>query len=78
MSLQRTRPNENRTPAFIELPDGRKRLVRYFDLPNGTNLTDALVEAYGTLDVGPATGTTAGFAGLRLVDQRLLKVNEVS
>ena len=78
MSLQRTRPNENRTPEFIELPDGRKRLVRYFDLPNGTNLTDALVEAYGTLDVGPATGTTAGFAGLRLVDQRLLKVNEVS
>jgi len=78
MSLHRTRPNENRTPEFIELPDGRKRLTRFFDLPNGSNLTDALVEAYGTVDVGPATGTTAGFAGLRLVDQRLVKINEQS
>jgi len=78
MSLNRTRPNENRTPEFIELPDGRKRLTRFFALPNGANLTDALVEAYGTVDVGPATGTTAGFAGLRLVDQRLVKINEES
>lgn len=71
MSLNRTRPNETRTPEFKELPDGRKRLTRYFALPNGTGLTDNLVEAYGTADVGPATGTTAGFASLRLVDQYL-------
>lgn len=78
MSLNRTRPNETRTPEFQELPDGRKRLTRFFDLPNGTNITDALVEAWGTADAGPATGPTAGFANLRLVDQRLDKINEVS
>jgi hypothetical protein len=78
MSLDRTRPNETRKPDFRELPDGRKRLTRYFDLPNGTNITDALVDAYGTLDVGPASGTTAGFANLRLVDQQLTKLGEAS
>ena len=78
MSLDRTRPNETRKPDFRELPDGRKRLTRYFDLANGTNITDALVEAYGTVDVGPATGTTAGFADLRLVDQQLTKIGDAS
>jgi hypothetical protein len=78
MSLDRTRPNETRKPDFRELPDGRKRLTRYFDLANGTNITDALVEAYGTLDVGPAAGTTAGFADLRLVDQQLTKIGDAS
>lgn len=78
MSLNRTRPNEHRLPDFEELPDGRKRLTRYFDLANGTNITDGLVEAYGTLDVGPATGTTAGFANLRLVKQGLTKIGEDS
>jgi hypothetical protein len=78
MSLNRTRPNETREPEFVELPDGRKRLVRFFALPNGTNITDGLVQAWGTADAGPATGTTAGFAGLRLVDQRLVKINEQS
>ena len=78
MSLDRTRPNETRKPEFRELPDGRKRLTRFFDVANGTNITDALVDAYGTLDVGPATGTTAGFANLRLVEQQLTKIGEAS
>ncbi len=77
MSLNRTRPNEHRLPDFEELPDGRKRLTRYFDIANGTNLTDGLVDAYGTLDVGPATGTTAGFANLRLVKQGLTKIGDI-
>lgn len=69
MAFNRTRPNEVRPPEFIELPDGRRRLTRWFDLANGANITDALVDPWGTLDAGPATGVTAGFAGLRLVLQ---------
>ena len=71
MSFSRTRPNENRLPEFKELPDGRKRLTRFFDQAQPLNLVDSLVDPWGTLDVGPAENTTAGFAGLRLVDQYL-------
>lgn len=73
VDFTRTRPNENRRPEFIELPDGRKRLTRFFDIDPVGRITDDLVEAYGTADVGDTSAPTAGFAGLRLIDQRLQK-----
>lgn len=74
MSFGNTKPNEIRAPEFEELPDGRKRLTRFFEVANHTNITDALVLPYGTVDTGPHAGPTAGFAGCRLVRQYLTKI----
>ncbi|HYD00298.1 MAG TPA: hypothetical protein VEB22_03660 [Phycisphaerales bacterium] len=68
MTLVKTRPGNFRT-TFRELPDGRKELTRFYTIGVGGLVNDSLVQAWGAVDTGPATGPTAGFAGLRLVDQ---------
>jgi hypothetical protein len=70
MSQAKTRPGNFRTDCR-ELADGRKRLTRFYTLQTGSELKDSLIQAWGTVDSAPATGPTAGFAGLRLVDQFL-------
>lgn len=71
MSLAHKRPAEFRKPDCKILPDERKQLTRYRELNHGHQVKDDLIQAWGTVDTGPATGETAGFAGLRLVDQYL-------
>ncbi len=80
MSMGHTRPSEARPPLLEILPDLRKRLTRFRTLSQGSRMTDALIQAWGTVDVAPATAAeqTAGFTGLRLINQRTAEPGSVA
>lgn len=65
-NFAKTRPAEAQRPECKVLPDGRKRITRYFELPHGWTLTTKLNMPWGELDVGETPAE--GWDGLRLVD----------
>lgn len=74
MNQGRIRPGQILKTLCDILPDERKRLTRHFEVPNGARLNDGLFLDWGTVDDAPATGATAGFAGLRLIDQDVVEI----
>lgn len=63
-----TSPQEIRIPEAIVLPDGRKRLTRYWRLSHTGTLPPQINLAWGTLDKGTAP---AGWTGLRLTNRKI-------
>lgn len=60
-----TRPAEAQKPECEVLPDGRKRITRYFDVPHGSQIPDLLNLPWGEIDTGETE--FEGWSGLRLV-----------
>lgn len=63
------RPGETRAPETEVLPDGRKRLTRFFEVTHKSKIPIELDIPYGTLDVGVTP--VAGWNGLRLTGKKI-------
>lgn len=68
MSFLNLKPAELRAPDAVALPDGRKRLTRFFKIAHTGVLPPELNFGWGTEDTGEAPD---GWEGLRLVGRRL-------
>lgn len=72
MSFLKVSDSEIRAPEMIVLPDSRKRLVRYFKLPNRAVMPPGIDLAWGTQDQGAeASDAPAGWTDLYLVKREV-------
>ncbi len=62
----RSNPAEAQKPECKVLPDGRKRITRYFDVPHSSLIPNLLNLPWGEVDEGETP--FEGWSGLRLVD----------
>jgi hypothetical protein len=69
MSFLQTDPREIRAPETLVLPDGRKRLTRFFRLAHKGIIPPELDYAWGTAD--PFANAPTGWTGLRLTGRQL-------
>lgn len=72
MAFLTLRPGEKPKARLKPLPDGRWRLLHYTAVSHDSSLVPSLIEAWGTEYRGPATGNTANWAGLRLIDADII------
>lgn len=68
MNLLHLNQRESRAPETEVLPDGRKRLTRYFEAEGLLKIPPELNLAYGTVDTGAGP---SGWTGLRLTNKKL-------
>ncbi len=63
------RPGETRAPETEVLPDGRKRLTRFFEVTHKSKIPKELDLPYGTVDEGETE--VDGWDGLRLIAKKI-------
>jgi len=59
-------------PEVDILFNGRRRVTRRFELGKNGNIDDAIFAAYGDADPATITSCTTGYAGLKLISQKVL------
>lgn len=69
MNFGHLRPGECRAPETEILPDGRKRLTRFFKVTHKSKIPADLDDPFGTVDAG--TTPEAGWTGLRLTAKKV-------
>lgn len=68
MAFATLRPGDKPKARHKRLPDGRWRLLHYTLVSHDASLTPSTLEAWGTAFRGTASGNTAAWAGLLLID----------